>query len=289
MTVSDLLDKCEGTIWHPDNVRSQRTIRSNVKILRGLIGDEAVEDMTFTRLEQLVQDMKARGYQPATVKRKLAMLARALKMATMWTDEKGQPLLRYKPPLPFIKVDNLKDRIITPVEEEACSPRSRSAGSSSRGASGSPSGCSSPSSSTPAAASARSSASAPSTSRPRSATGSATSPSRATAPRAASRGRCPWPAVRSTALGTLMDHLVARQGDRRVALLRLHHPDRGRHVPPDPRGRDAETGMDLDDVSIHTIRHTVLTRLAQGGMDLARSRMGSATPTPRSPRSVTST
>jgi integrase len=31
-----------------------------------------------------------------------------------------------------------------------------------------------------------------------------------------------------------------------------------------------ETGMDLDGVSIHTIRHTVATRLAQGGMGLAR-------------------
>jgi hypothetical protein len=92
-----------------------------------LIGAEAVEDMTFTRLEQLVQDMKARGYQPATVKRKLAMLARALKMATMWPDEKGQPLLRYKPPLPFIKVDNLKDRIITPDRGGGAVRRAREA------------------------------------------------------------------------------------------------------------------------------------------------------------------
>jgi hypothetical protein len=31
-----------------------------------------------------------------------------------------------------------------------------------------------------------------------------------------------------------------------------------------------ETGMAVADVSIHTIRHTVLTRLARGGMELAR-------------------
>jgi site-specific recombinase XerD len=161
-----------------------------------LIGAEAVEDMTFTRLERLVQDMKAKGYQPATVKRKLAMLARALKMATMWTDEKGQPLLRYKPPLPFIKVENLKERIITPTEEStlfaALEKRRQlepgrqwfafrvfltvvwdTGGRLSEVLGLGPKHI---------------------TAHPKAR--SVTSPSRATAPRAASRGRCPWPAVR---------------------------------------------------------------------------------------------
>jgi hypothetical protein len=36
---------------------------------------------------------------------------------------------------------------------------------------------------------------------------------------------------------------------------------------------ERETGMDLTGVSIHTIRHTVLTRLARGGMGLAQLQM----------------
>lgn len=272
LTVSDLLDKAEGTIWHPDNVRSQRTIRSNVRILQEMIGDELVENMTYTRLEQLVTDMKARGYQPATVKRKLAMLARALKMATMWTDAKGQPLLRYKPPLPKIAVNNLKDRIISEVEQEVLfavlekrrqlEPHRQwfafrvflwlmfdTAGRLSETLGLGPKNITTQKVGDQEV-------------------------SFVTFPRYRTKSGKPRTlplAPRSVAaLGTLMDHLTL---DKETSEWRFFGFTTStadvmfRQIREDVM---RETGMDVSDVSLHTIRHTVATRLAQGGMDLAR-------------------
>jgi integrase len=268
MTVSDLLDKCEGTIWHPDNVRSQRTIRSNVRVLNSFIGDEAMEDVTYTRLTQLVAEMKEKGYKPATIKRKLAMLARALKEATMWTDERGLPLLRAKPPFPQIVVNNLKDRTITPVEQSALfnaiekrrqlEPNRQwfrfrvfltvifaTGGRLSEVLGLGPKNLTQ--------------------------TGDTTY---VTFPRYRTKSGKPrtLPLMPDavTALGSLMDHLVLDRetGEWRFFGLTPSTMDvMFRQARADV---EKETGMDLSGVTVHTIRHTVLTRLAQGGMDLAR-------------------
>jgi integrase len=268
MTVSELLDKCEGTIWHPDNVRSQRTIRSNVRILRGLVGDEAMEDITYTRLTQLVSTMKERGYKPATIKRKLAMLARALKEATMWTDEKGLPLLRSKPPFPRIVVNNLKDRIITPVEQEAlfAAIEKRRQTEPNRqwfrfrvfltvvfatgGRLSEVLGLS-----------------------PKHITQNGGT-SYLTFPRYRTKSGKPrtLPLMPDavTALGSLMDHLVLDKETQEWRFFGLTPSTMDVMFKQAREDVELETGMDLSGVTIHTIRHTVLTRLAQGGMDLAR-------------------
>lgn len=272
MTVSDLLDKAEGTIWHPDNVRSQRTIRSNVKILNDMIGDEAMEDVTYTRLTQLVADMKERGYKPATIKRKLAMLARALKEATMWTDERGKPLLAAKPPFPKIVVNNLKDRIITHLEEETLfnAAEVRRQLEPNRqwfrfiafldslfvtgGRLGETIGLGPKSITTQRSGDREVSF----LTFPRYRTKSGKPRTLPLAPRGVE------------AFGRLMDHLVL---DRETNEWRFFGftPQLADTMFRQLR-QDVErtTGMDLSDVTLHTIRHTVLTRLAQGGMDLAR-------------------
>jgi integrase len=276
LTMSELFDKCEGTIWHPDNVRSQRTIRSNVRILSELIGNEAVEDMTFTRLETLVGEMKARGYQPATIKRKLAMVARALKMATMWTGDDGKPLLRYKPPLPRIVVNNLKERIISAAEEEALfvalekrrqlEPHRQwfafrvflwllfdTGGRLGETLGLGPKNV--------AAQKARVGADEREVSFitfPRYRTKSGKPRTLPLSPRSVD------------ALGTLMDHLTLDKssGEWRFFGFTASTADvMFRQIREDVL---QETGLDVSDVTLHTIRHTVATRLAQGGMDLAR-------------------
>lgn len=118
-TMKDLFARAERTIWAPGEAKSQRTIRSNVKILTELVGDEPVTAMTYTRLEQLSDQLRARGYAPGTVKRKMDAVSRVLSMATKWTDDKGRPLLPYKPKMPPIRVSNLKDRVVSPAEEVA--------------------------------------------------------------------------------------------------------------------------------------------------------------------------
>ena len=285
MTVSDLLDKCEGSIWHPDNVRSQRTIRSNVGILRALpsrahdkddspvpLGDVALDDLTFTRIEELVKEMKTRGYQPATIKRKLAMLNAALRMATQWTDEKHQPLLRAKPPFPRITVNNLKERIISAEEEAAwfvaaekrrqLEPNRQwyqfiafldalfvTGGRLSESLGLGPHNI------------------------VRQQVGDREI-SFLTFPRYQTKSGKPRTiplADRAVnAFGRLMDHLVL---DRETGAWKFFGVTTStadvmfRQIREDVM---RETGMDVSDVSLHTIRHTVLTRLARGGMDLAR-------------------
>lgn len=119
VTMRDLFGRCEKTVWHPDNAKSQGTIRSNIKALTPLIGDVAIQDVTYSRLEDLVAELKAKGYAPATVKRKMDMVSKALRMATKWSDDKGRPLLPYKPTMPEIRVSNVKDRVVSPLEETA--------------------------------------------------------------------------------------------------------------------------------------------------------------------------
>jgi integrase len=75
------------------------------------------------------------------------------------------------------------------------------------------------------------------------------------------------------ALSGLMDHLVLdreTQEWRYFGLTSTTADVMFRQVREDI---ERETGMDLTGVSIHTIRHTVLTRLARGGMGLAQLQM----------------
>lgn len=120
VTMRDLFDRAMKTVWAPSEAKSQATIISTVNILDPYIGDVPIQDMTYTRLEELVDKLKAdKGYAPATIKRKLDMVSKALRMATKWTDDKGRPLLEAKPPMPTIRIANQKDRIVSRVEEVA--------------------------------------------------------------------------------------------------------------------------------------------------------------------------
>jgi integrase len=119
LTMSDLFDRCEKTVWAPSEAKSQATIRSNLKVLHAEIGTVPILDMTYSRLEKVVENMRTRGYAPATIKRKLDMVSKALRMATIWSDKDGRPLLVIKPPMPSIRISNLKDRTVSSAEESA--------------------------------------------------------------------------------------------------------------------------------------------------------------------------
>lgn len=117
VTMRDLFERAENTVWHHSQVKSQATVRSNIKILNAIVGDVAAEDMTYSRLEQLIDELKALGYAPGTVKRKMDAVSKVLRMATKWTGTDGKPLLLSKPPIPPIRVANMKDRTLSPAEE----------------------------------------------------------------------------------------------------------------------------------------------------------------------------
>lgn len=119
VTMSMLFDRMQDTDWSPRKCKSQATIRSNIKILNGYIGDELVTDMTHQRLERLVAALFAAGYKAGTVDRKLNAVGAALGRATIETDRFGTPWLIGKPKLPKITVNNFKDRVLSADEERA--------------------------------------------------------------------------------------------------------------------------------------------------------------------------
>jgi integrase len=271
LTMSDLFDRCLKTVWHPDNVRAQRSVLSNVKVLNTYIGDTPVEDMTFSRLEQLVTDMKAAGYMPATIKRKLAMVSKAMSMATKWSDDSGRPLLGYKPEMPTVVVNNMKERIISPVEESALFAALEKRRQTEPGrqwfrfrvflqflfATGARVGETvnlGPNNMT--------------------VIGSTTF---VTFPRYQTKSGKPRTLPLTTAavaaLDSLRDHLVLDKKSGEWTFFGFTTALAWQMLSTIRADVEAETGMDLHDVTLHTIRHTVLTRLARGGMGLAQLQM----------------
>lgn len=267
VTVSDLFDKCEKTVWHPDEAKSQATIHSNLRILRPLIGDVPVKDVSFSRLEELAAALKGRGYAPSTIKRKLDTVGKALRMATMWTDEAGQPLLVAKPAMPTIRVANMRDRILSPIEEAALFAAAEKRRQDEPG-------------------------------RPWFRL------------IALLEFLLDTGARLGEALGIGPESVTTMGADQYVTFARYKTKnDKPRSIPLTPRvlaalaslaphlGKSAggewrffpispgtswylfnqlrgdvkaQTGMNLDDVTLHTLRHTTITRLARGGMDLLR-------------------
>ncbi|WP_296675713.1 site-specific integrase [Novosphingobium sp.] len=118
MTMAKLLDMCHSDRRCWADAKSQATIRSNVKLLTARIDDELVIAMTHKRLCQLVDEMIDEGYAPGAVKRKMDMVSKALRMASdVYEDDKGAPLIPAKPKMPAITIRNTKDRVLSHAEE----------------------------------------------------------------------------------------------------------------------------------------------------------------------------
>lgn len=118
MTMELLFDKCwrDPEVW--GKAKAQATIRSNIKLLNVRMGDWLVAEVTRKRLKALVEEMTEEGYAPASIKRKLDMVSKALRMAAEeYEDDDGNPLLAAKPTMPRIKVQNEKSRILLDDEE----------------------------------------------------------------------------------------------------------------------------------------------------------------------------
>jgi integrase len=128
-TMRELFARCQETIWAPGAVKSLATTKSNIKILNTYIGDEAITDMTFPRLERLVAQLKAGegrsksstkgGYSNGTIHRKITTVGAALTRATKEVDADGRPWLVGKPAMPQIKLNNIRSRTLSVAEEDA--------------------------------------------------------------------------------------------------------------------------------------------------------------------------
>ncbi len=117
MKVRDLLKYCEVHEWRGH--RSKATLRTNIKQLNALIGDEDIAGLHYTRLKTLASQLETYGRKaaaPATVKRKLDTLSKALTVATRMTNPDGSPVLIAKPTFPTFDIDNIQERTISDAE-----------------------------------------------------------------------------------------------------------------------------------------------------------------------------
>ena len=119
VTMAQLFDRCQATIWSPREVRSQATVRSNIRKLNTLIGRELVCEITAGRLRDLAEQLFTEGYAAGTVSRKMDAVSAALGHATEETYPDGTPWLIGKPKMPSITVDNFLDRVVSRAEEDA--------------------------------------------------------------------------------------------------------------------------------------------------------------------------
>lgn len=123
-TMRDLFEQAERTVWADGAVKSKATIHSTIGILVDLIGNVPVVEMTTIRVQGLKTELErrpgrgGRPYAPGTVKRKLDVLSTALRLATEWGPS-GVPLLSSTPRMPSIRLHNIRDRILESDEEAA--------------------------------------------------------------------------------------------------------------------------------------------------------------------------
>ncbi|MBK1968437.1 site-specific integrase [Brevundimonas diminuta] len=118
-TMNDLFNHCRATIWSPTRLKSQATLRSNLKVLTSLVGKTRVRDMTQQELVALANSLWGLGYKAATVKRKMDCVGRAITEAQDWMID-GRPVLTGRPRFPKVEQkDKNQRRNLTEAEEEA--------------------------------------------------------------------------------------------------------------------------------------------------------------------------
>lgn len=121
-----LWKRCELTIWHPREIKSLKTLASNLKILRTMeiefpagsgtflrFVDLDVAEVRFTHLEALAQALFLKGYSAGTVRRKMHMVGASLTMAAKWE------MIQARPPMPSLPEGGIRERVITADEERA--------------------------------------------------------------------------------------------------------------------------------------------------------------------------
>jgi integrase len=116
MTVERWLYGCLDTIWNARKgvVKNDRTHRSNIKVLcRYLPEDLLLADLDKAELITIEQRLWDAGYKPGSIQKLLNALSSAL------THAAAQGLITARPVFPKITVKNTKDRVITLDEERA--------------------------------------------------------------------------------------------------------------------------------------------------------------------------
>jgi integrase len=116
-SVAWLLDRTRQAHWRTDQIKSRHTIRSTIKFLEEHLGDLAADAVDDQVLLDFSVKLRGLGYAEATIKRRLDVLGKALRYGTKLKRADGSPVVHMLPDKPKLAVRNLKDRVLSPEEE----------------------------------------------------------------------------------------------------------------------------------------------------------------------------
>lgn len=110
-TLADALDHVWDTEWHKQ--KGARNQKGLIKLVKADIGSKQLRKITYNVLDEWVGQMRERELAEATVARRLSAVMKALKVAHRkeWISE--------VPPKPPTSVDNTQDRYLTKDEQAA--------------------------------------------------------------------------------------------------------------------------------------------------------------------------
>lgn len=123
LTVERWLHSCLDTIWNAQKgvVKNDRTHRSNIKVLcRYLPEGLLLADVNKAHIVTVEERLWAAGYKPGSIQKLLNALSAALTQAAKQINPAtGETFIEARPAFPVIKVRNKKDRTVTLDEERA--------------------------------------------------------------------------------------------------------------------------------------------------------------------------
>ena len=119
-TLYDWLETCLDELWAPQIVKAVATHQSNVRIIQRRFGaDTLLSEMTAQRVADFAKELRAEGYAEGSIKKLLGTLSRALRHAANTYGPDGNPVLDRRPSFPTITVRNKQDRVVSREEEAA--------------------------------------------------------------------------------------------------------------------------------------------------------------------------
>jgi integrase len=117
-TLADAFDRMFKREWHPTTVKSNGSIRSDVKQIEEVIGEVPVEDVDYHTVERFIDEQRAEGLTSGTINKRVSRIKTTLRMCCIWTDPKtGRPYIRAVPPMPATGKLNIRRRVLE-IEEE---------------------------------------------------------------------------------------------------------------------------------------------------------------------------
>lgn len=119
LTLQGAFDRMLREDWHHTKVKTSRNILSDTKIIGGILGHKAVEDLIYDDFKEFERICRERGHAVGTIKRRLGRISVVLnKCAKVWTDPKTKRFyLDRVPAFPSVGKSNVRQRDLSEEDE----------------------------------------------------------------------------------------------------------------------------------------------------------------------------